>query len=194
MSDKGGSFERDQCRFLSLWFTNGERDDVFWRNRTRRTHVSPDGKHQLGDVMAVHSLGIPLVEVLNIELKTGYSVKKKKGVVPWDLLDIIDANPKLTKKDSVPTIIKFWKQAVTDADISKRIPMLIFHRDYHKSVVCIRNSFFTKLKNFLGDFEGNYLTLRYDREWLLFFKKTEFFDWCTPEVMLFAAKGRKEHR
>jgi len=28
---KGGEFERDISRFLSRWWTYGERDDVFWR-------------------------------------------------------------------------------------------------------------------------------------------------------------------
>jgi len=28
---KGSSFEREICTILSKWWTNNERDDVFWR-------------------------------------------------------------------------------------------------------------------------------------------------------------------
>ena len=31
-SQKGGAWEREFSKYLSLWITEGERDDVFWRS------------------------------------------------------------------------------------------------------------------------------------------------------------------
>jgi hypothetical protein len=132
---KGDNFERSVCRALSLWWTEGERDDVFWRNRTRITSDSPGALRQLGDLTATHTVGIPFIEVFNVELKTGYSktkAGKKHKVIPWDLLDLIDGKGKI--------FLDFWEQTQTDAILSKRFPMLIFKRDYHNPVVVMRRT------------------------------------------------------
>ena len=90
---KGESFEREMCRYLSLWWTEVKHSDVFWRSRVRATRKSPDAKHQLGDIKSDSPEGEGLMKVFSIELKTGYSVGKKGKTiknVPWDLLDLID--------------------------------------------------------------------------------------------------------
>jgi len=181
---KGGGFEREMCRYLSLWWTGGERDDVFWRNRTRATSKSPDARHQLGDIVAVDPVGAPLVSVYNIELKTGYS-KTKKGKrvknIPWDVLDIIDGKGGLESK----VLIQFWKQASTDADISGRRPMLIFKRDYHNPVVCMYKSGW----NEIVDYCGPPLISTIETNTSLLFEKLilagidDFFNWITPEFV-----------
>jgi len=78
-SSKGSSYERDVCRQLSLWWTGGTRDDVFWRSsgsgaRAKvRGRANRDTAGQHGDVAATDPIGAPLIDVFTIELKRGYS-------------------------------------------------------------------------------------------------------------------------
>ena len=198
---KGENFERDQCRFLSLWWTEGKHDDVFWRSRVRATRRSPDAKHQLGDIKADSPEGEGLMKVFNIELKAGYSVGKKgKKVknVPWDLLDLIDyrkGSEDLEKKQ----IIKFWRQTVTDAKISERIPLLIFSRDYHQPVVCIRDSLMDEFEQHNGTYKDRYLMFypeyftdkdELKSECLVLCRAEAFFEWLSPETVKMIGKGK----
>lgn len=77
-SRKGGAFERELSKALSLWWTDGERDDVFWRTSQsggRATVRARKGKTtygQHGDLQAVDPVGAPLTRLLSIEAKRGY--------------------------------------------------------------------------------------------------------------------------
>jgi hypothetical protein len=79
MSKKGSGYERDVCRQLSRWWTNGERDDVFWRtpgSGAMATSRAKQGKQtfgQFGDVQAVDPVGAQLISWATIEIKRGYS-------------------------------------------------------------------------------------------------------------------------
>ena len=76
---KGASFERQICKTLSLWWTGGKRDDVFWRSSQsggRATQRAKSGKTTFGswgDIAAVDPIGLPLLKLVTIELKRGYS-------------------------------------------------------------------------------------------------------------------------
>ena len=78
-SSKGSSFEREVCKELSLWWTNQEADDIFWRSHTsgaRATQRKKKGKTtygQDGDVTATHPCGQPLLDFFSIEIKRGYA-------------------------------------------------------------------------------------------------------------------------
>jgi hypothetical protein len=202
--DKGGSFEREESRFISLWWTDRERDDVFWRNRTRITSKAVNAERQLGDLTATHTIGLPLVEVFNVEFKRGYSKKKtdatKKKIAegkavkpqtvrntPWDLLEIIDSKV----IDDNLVILNFWQQCLSDAIKSGRIPVLIFKRDFHDAVVAIDVTNFGRFIDLLGYPPSRSLSFT-DREnafRLSFYRHQDFFDWLTPTaVRLFHSK------
>jgi hypothetical protein len=72
---KGAEFERDVCRKLSLWVSNGRHDDVFWRSAMsggRATLAQKVGKRrsaQDGDISAIRNEGHSLCELFNIECK-----------------------------------------------------------------------------------------------------------------------------
>ena len=76
---KGSKFEREISKILSLWWTKGKREDVYWRSTTsgaRATVRNRKGKGtfgQCGDIQANDPIGQPLLDVCNIELKRGYS-------------------------------------------------------------------------------------------------------------------------
>lgn len=67
---KGSEFERQICKKLSLWVTDGKRTDVFWRTamsggRATVANAKGESVRQLGDITAVapegHALSNPLV-------------------------------------------------------------------------------------------------------------------------------------
>ena len=76
---KGSQFERDICRQLSLWWTNGESDSVFWRTSnsggraTVRSRKGLKTKNHYGDIMAVDPIGEPFLKFFTVELKRGYN-------------------------------------------------------------------------------------------------------------------------
>lgn len=77
-SGKGSAYERALCKRLSMWWTDGKRDDVFWRTSgsgaratVRWSHGKRTAGHY-GDVGAVDEIGIPLVSLITIEVKRGY--------------------------------------------------------------------------------------------------------------------------
>lgn len=78
-SGKGSKFERKISNLLSLWWTDGKRDDVFWRTSgsgARATARKKTGKStvgQYGDIGALDPIGLPLIDLFTIELKRGYS-------------------------------------------------------------------------------------------------------------------------
>jgi hypothetical protein len=75
---KGADFERDISRTLSLWWSHGERDDIFWRTSmsggraTVRRKAGKETAYQAGDITATDPVGAPLIKATVIELKRGY--------------------------------------------------------------------------------------------------------------------------
>jgi hypothetical protein len=122
---KGGNFEREIAKILSLWWTSGEREDVFYRSHasggrfTSRRKVGKDTALQGGDITASDPIGEPFVREFSIECKTGYS----SGKTRWDILDFLDS------KQSKPILKQFWDQCIQDAYDSGRKPLLIFRRN-----------------------------------------------------------------
>ena len=76
---KGGKFERDFCRQLSLWWTNQVRDDLFWRTAGsggRATTRAKSGKQSAGhagDITSTDPSSQPLTDLISFELKRGYN-------------------------------------------------------------------------------------------------------------------------
>lgn len=76
---KGGTYEREICRTLSLWWSDGEHDDLFWRSAAsggRATVRSKTGKRTTGhsgDICSTDSSSEPLTRAITIECKRGYS-------------------------------------------------------------------------------------------------------------------------
>lgn len=96
---KGSDYERELCNILSLWWSEGRRDDIFWRaagsgNRAKvRGRVGRNTAGQHGDICATDPSGAILIDLFTIEIKRGYSANtiqdiidkpEKAGVQVWD--------------------------------------------------------------------------------------------------------------
>ena len=134
---KGTPFERRICKELSLWWTNGDRDDVFWRTATSGGRATQRAKTkrgtfgQEGDVQATDPIGQPLMDVFAIELKRGY----QKTTIQ-DLFDYPVHNHPGTGKPMLSQMELFIKQA-KEAKVQGRTKawMLIQQRDRRDAVL-----------------------------------------------------------
>lgn len=97
MSRKGRRFELDLCRRLSLWWTDGESDDVFYHTHSsgaRGTARSKRGRktnNAHGDIMWTDPVGKPLLDLIVWECKEGYNRDTVHA--------ILDHNPKKPTND-----------------------------------------------------------------------------------------------
>ncbi len=124
-ASKGSQFERHVCKQLSMWWSGGERDDIFWRSSQsggRATQRAKSGKStygSYGDIASVDPVGEPLLKLFTIELKRG----KSHGTV----MELIDSPPSPVQKPFEKTLVQAFQGCVA-ADSHGW--MLICRRDY----------------------------------------------------------------
>ena len=136
-SSKGSAFEREICKQLSLWWTGGARDDVFWRSQasgaraTMRRRKKQETAGQYGDIAATDPIGHPLTERITFELKRGYAHS-----CPFDALD--------SATTATQQFTGFLKQAIVAA-ASAETPFwaLISRRDRHAAIITVPASIFS---------------------------------------------------
>jgi len=126
---KGSAYERKICKQLSLWWTGGERDDVFWRSsnsggRAKVRSRQGKGTHgQYGDIAATDPIGEALLQVFTIELKRGYS---------GDFCELIESMPTKRPKQWE----RFFRQVEEDTVNAQSMTwMLIWKRDRKEALL-----------------------------------------------------------
>lgn len=139
---KGGQFERDTCRLLSLWWSKGKRDDVLWRTAGSGARATMRRKRGLttanscGDIAALDAEGKPLVDTITFELKRGYSRRSFA-----DLFDA-PANAKVREWEG------FVLQAIRAAqNAGTPYWMLITRRDKRRALACFEWDLLTELRD-----------------------------------------------
>jgi len=148
---KGSAYERSICRAISLWWTRGERDDVFWRTAgsgamsKARAKIGKRTHGQYADVLAVDPIGSTLLDVATIELKKGYN----KATI-HDVLDKAPAySPKTKTTEMHPQPLeRFIGQVREDSINSGALYWILIHaRDRRKSMVLMPWRFYADLAN-----------------------------------------------
>ena len=194
MAQKGSSFERSICKQLSRWCSGGKSDSIFWRTSTSGARATVRAKKGLetpnsyGDVCAIDPIGAPLIDLVSIELKRGYSGQ-------LTIQDLLDSNQK------EPILLKFWKQAERDRLIGKRQwSWLIFQRDRRQACIIFNRSFWNFLINYTGNlkYSGSFRLLlkigcmsekiHYS---LYIMRLSEFLYWIDPEIFKLYAEENK---
>lgn len=119
-SGKGGEFEREICKRLSLWLTGGESDEGLWRSSNsggratgRRRRGERTTTHN-GDIAATTARGAALLRRTCWELKTGYG--------RWSVQDEFDSVSR-----GCCRFTKFVAQAVGQCPLGK-LPILVTRR------------------------------------------------------------------
>jgi len=114
MPRKGADFERDMCRLLSGYLSNGKRDDLLWRTAMsggRATIGFRKGivrSTQVGDIGAIHPMGEVLTDHFVIECKN----RKGGNFLLW-----------LLKGEG--NVAKWWEKVCDEAATVKRYPLMI---------------------------------------------------------------------
>lgn len=137
---KGSAYEREFCKELSLWWTNGNTDDVFWRSSNsggRATLRAAKGKRtsgQHGDVAATDVDGVPLMELLTMELKRGYS--------KFTIQDVMDRKPYSAIQKWEEWLHQVWTSAANAGSCSW---LLVTQRDRRDALVYMPTKFWSTL-------------------------------------------------
>jgi hypothetical protein len=174
-SSKGSQYERDVCRQLSLWWTEGKDDNSFWRTSQSGGRATTRAKQKLktpnsyGDVGYLDIEGKPFIDKVLLELKRGYT----KDISVLDFLD---------KNKGEPILLKWWDKAEKERKLAKRKhTIIIFRRDRHKSCILISASLFAKMIDWFGDFSRNYIIIKRNKLKLIAIELDQFLDWCHPD-------------
>lgn len=134
---KGGNFEREICKMLSLWWSAGVTDDVFWRTSnsggraTVRGRVGKKTFGQYGDIQATDPIGQPLMDLCTIELKRGYTKSTFADLIEDS--QTANAKPcmyaqfiKQAQNDAIKASVSWWMLIVKR---DRRRPIVIFPKD-----------------------------------------------------------------
>lgn len=171
-SSKGGTFERDICKYLSKWIQGTEKPYIFWRGRGSGGVFTQDmtaGEDFAGDIYLVRPEGKFLSDRFSVECKNGYP----KASVDYHL--------KYNKSDPIRD---FWRQCTQDAELTNRRPMLIFKKLNIKPIfVGIDQRTFDDLGVLLNGMRYTHLNYAGVEPDLYMFGMSEFFEYISPETL-----------
>jgi len=179
MNKKGPNFERDICKQLSLWWTDGERDDVFWRTSgsgaraTTRRKKDIKTKYEYGDVAFTDPVGQPLIDTFLIELKRGYT----NGISVLYLLDKKAGNDAL--------LLEWWKKAEEERKFAKRkYSIIIFRRNKREACILMERSLADILESECGNDSMLYITINLKtKDMFDIFLLSDFLNWVSAETI-----------
>lgn len=188
-SKKGSAFERKFCKRLSLWWTGGKLDDVFWRTSQsggRATQRMKSGKRTAdayGDIGAERECGKALTKNTFWELKRGYTGKKGKKSTRWiSVTDILDTPGNLKKH---PILIEWWLDAQKKRkECGRKRAFIVFRRDRKKGSIVMSRKVFLYLSKINGRMMCPpyyaFAWINWKGTELMILRLEDFFDWCKP--------------
>lgn len=193
ISKKGGKFEKEFCKELSLWWTDGKRDDIFYSTSgsggraTMRLKRGLCTENASGDVCSLSEIGFPYIHYFLTEIKRGYDLKRKSSI---DFIEFVDSPNKKTNKLK-EWIVKAEKEK--SANFRKGI-LIVIKRDFKIPWVIIDSITlhrfaisFSRLKNEFIMFSVNDLTY-------YAFPLIRFYEIFTPKTFIDTAEETKIKR
>lgn len=133
---KGSAFERELCRTLSLWWSDGERDDLLWRSSNSGGRATVRGRRgkkttgHCGDIAATDPSIQELTSLITFEAKRGYN--------SCSIMDILDK-----PKNGAQQQWEKWFDQVKAAAGRAGTPfwMLVVKRDHREPLAFMPYSF-----------------------------------------------------
>lgn len=181
MPRKGGDFERELCRTLSLWFSGGKRDDLLWRSSqsggraTARARKGQTTAGHCGDICATCPEGEPITRKITWELKRGYNKTARMS----DLLTYSYKDWENAKKGTLPAFIHQSEEA---AERARTIYWILIHRpDRGPAIVYMTVTLCRKLE--LPTSKMN--AVRFRAAWYTLYAMTldDFLKHCKPSLL-----------
>lgn len=177
--DKGNTFERTISRQLSLWWSNDQNKEIFWRSNssggmaTTRTKAGKTTANSYGDISALSSEGEPLLRLITLELKRYGNL---------DLMALIDSK-------STGNLGKFWSKLSDECIEAAKAgwgsePWLIIQRNNRQPLIFMNCTFHLKLVDYLGSTpEGTpMISIRQNGFVIRVVRLKDFLSWARPEV------------
>lgn len=121
---KGSAFEREISKRLTLWLTGQKKELAFWRSSgSGATFTLNKGatREMSGDISGITSDAIKICNLINFELKNGYSEAS------------FDVFLKNNKNDCLKS---FWQQSCRDAKLTNKEPLVIFRKKRMPNIWC----------------------------------------------------------
>jgi hypothetical protein len=189
---KGNNFQWEIAKKLSLAVS--DKDDIFiptadsGSRGTRRSKTKETQITQHGDISFEDIIGKPLIDIWNIECKSGYTkiTKTKTGVTKtgWCMLDCIEGSDN-------PKFLEFWLQCLDDAEITKREPILIFRRANKQPCITFEYRYFYDVLKPLSnklfkEWDYDSISLNIGKEVFLTMSFPNFLDWVNGNLLEFA--------
>jgi hypothetical protein len=133
---KGSSFEREMCKKLSLWVSEGKHDDLFWRSamsggratvRAKKGQTTASGH---GDITAVTPGGNVLTDKYVIECKSYADLEWSSFVYGRGF------------------VWSTWRKLVVDCENCNKEPFLILKQNTKPVIVAFRFPTVGRLKDY----------------------------------------------
>lgn len=128
---KGGAYERELCKTLSLWITKNERKDILWRSTASgaqftsyRKKGSKSYTSQVSDIAAIDKLGAPFCSAFSVELK------HYKDLQAGNLIFNVPG-----------TLEKFWETHCKLSKSVNRDPILIARQNRKPDLIMLSDKF-----------------------------------------------------
>ena len=194
-SKKGGDYERQVCKVLSLWYSRGERDDIFWRTSGSGARATIRKKSNLntadsaGDVQAIHESGKAFTRLVNIEIKRGYTqkdLKKQSHNNKISLTSLIDT--KLDQKGKPGILIQWIDKGLKECQLhNKKHLLIIYRRDRRRSCILMLKHTFDYLSEnnrlFIFPHDGTYCNIATSSgRNIIIIPFEDFLSWCPPRA------------
>ena len=185
-SEKGFAYERKVAKELSLWFSDGENPNIFWRTAGSGGRASRQKAFlgaSYGDIGLLDPVGEPLLRIVTWELKKGYTKD-------LDIIDLLDGK-------TANMFEKFWLKACKDADQAfvagwGSAPFLVIRRNNKMPLLVMHYAFHLKLIDYCGPMkEGPLASLRKGNILIRIMRLNDFLDWCSPGVFYDLYKAKR---
>lgn len=130
-SSKGGDWEREFSKYLTVWLTGSPKPYHFWRAPSSGSMLTLGNTDDMsGDIVYIKPEGKFLLDVFSIELKNGYPQSNFHKFI------------KGAKKDEITA---FWNQCCRDAFKANKDPMLVYKKKGCPALVGISESMLNSL-------------------------------------------------
>ena len=201
---KGNRFEISTAKGLSLWISNGKRDDLIFHSSssgaraTTRSKSNQDTANSCGDLCYLDAIAEPYMRDYLWEIKCGYTpkIKKKKdknGNVKFirssgkkiSLADLLDG---WGNKKSKPLLIEWLDKAKKEAkDHEKKHFIIIYQRDRKDACIVFQQETWNMIKyNNEKEFtmyNGKIAYVIVDPYELVIVRLEDFYSWCYPKAL-----------
>lgn len=202
---KGGRFERDICKQLSLWYSKAmfkeERDDLFWRTAgsgaraTTRMKENKKTTNSCGDICSLDERSSKLTKNYFFELKRGFTSSAKSKKRSISLTEIVD------KMNAIkpPLLIEWLEKAKKEAK-QHGIPnvVIIFKRDRRGSCILFEMKTWSKIEENNGKWiypnNGPSCICHINNHEFKVVGFDDFLYWCKPQALFYKVEKTLKRR